>query len=64
MKETHDHRLTVSLTQRQYQALVAYAESQGVKPAPYVRLLVTDDVPLSFYRPLAPPPGQLTLADA
>jgi len=63
VKEKHDHRITVSLTRRQAEALRAYAASQGVKPGPYVRLLVTDDVPREFYDPIPPPPGQMILGE-
>lgn len=63
MRENHDRPVTVNLTQRQYDALAAYAAQQGLKPATYVRILVTDDVPRELYRPLEPPPGQLSLTD-
>ncbi len=63
MKELHNRPVTVNLTVRQYDALAAYAEAQGKKPATYLRLLVTDDVPREFYRPLDPPPGQMRLGE-
>ena len=64
MKELYDQRVTVNLTRRQREALDAYAASQGCKRGQYLRLLVTDDVPLSFYRPAAAPPGQMRLGEA
>ena len=63
MREPLDHPISVNLTKRQHEALTAFARSQGTKRGKYVRLLITDDVPREFYRPLDPPPGQMRLGE-
>lgn len=61
--QPYDQRVALYLTRQQREALDAYAESQGVRRGEYLRLLVTDDVPREFYRPLDPPPGQMRLGE-
>lgn len=61
MKELLNDPVTVGLTPRQKEALVAYCDHVGTSVSAHVRQLITTEVPARFWQPKKPPPGQLTI---